>query len=208
MGKLFVLVCLLCLNITARENPFFPSIEEKDMPYTTNSVKAIDSFTKASLKLPSSARVIRKVTVEYQNLDGSMAQSSVDLYNSVDWHIPIFISQNYVQQLEPIPEEKKSEFTQVAHIEFAKFHIDDKTLKITTEDKSLRDFLLGQPHRIVIDFKRDSRLKAYTKKLQTPHFKKIRIGNHDGYYRVVIELDGYYKYTLKQNDSGYLIELN
>ena len=38
-------------------------------------------------------------------------------------------------------------------------------------------------------------------------FKKIRVGNHSGYYRVVLELDGYYRYSYKKVLDGYIITL-
>ena len=36
-------------------------------------------------------------------------------------------------------------------------------------------------------------------------FSKIRMGNHDGYYRVVIELDGQYRYKLETQERDYTI---
>ena len=38
-------------------------------------------------------------------------------------------------------------------------------------------------------------------------FTKIRVGNHDGYYRVVVELDGYYRYKLAKQADGCLVTL-
>jgi hypothetical protein len=210
--KLFLVILLIFLTLQARENPFFPLVSEKDIPYTSNEKRNISKLKRVAISLPSQARVIKKVTIEYKNLDGSIENKSIELENLIDWHLPIFISQNFIQEQQKNSITKKKDITnlsfkEVAKIKFAKFEILQNRLKITTTDNCLRDFLLVQPHRIVIDFKRDSNMKSYLKKIQNSVFTKIRIGNHNGYYRVVIELDGYYKYKLKTKKDGYLIIL-
>ena len=213
MIRIFLITLLLFLNIQARENPFFPSQGEKDIPYSSNQTKDIPQLKRATISLPSQARVIKKITIEYENLDASLDSKSIELDNSVDWHLPIFVSQSYTEQ--PTQKatkkttniEKNEKYSNVAEIEYAKFFTSGKNLKIVTEDKLLRNFLLVQPHRIVMDFKRDSRMKTYLKKIKKSVFTKIRIGNHDGYYRVVVELDGYYRYKLKKLSNGCLIRL-
>ena len=213
---LFVLFILI-VTTQARENPFFPSKGEKDIPYSSNQTKDIPQLKRATISLPSQARVIKKVTIEYESLDASIDTKSIELDNSVDWHLPIFISQSYTEQptqkaeentpKKVLKQEKKKSYTNVAEIEYAKFSIMDKSMKIVTEDKLIRNFLLVQPHRIVIDFKRDSSMKSYLHKIKDSVFTKVRIGNHDGYYRVVVELDGYYRYKLNKSSDGYLITL-
>ena len=214
MTRVFLITLLLFINIQARENPFFPSEGEKDIPYTSNEEKIVPKLKRATISLPSHARVIKKVTIEYENLDASVETKSIELENTVDWHLPVFISQSYTEQpTEELPVQKQSvkkaalEYKNIAEIEYAKFLVSDSSLKIITEDKLLRNFLLVQPHRIVIDFKRDSSMKSYLKKVEDSVFTKVRIGNHDGYYRVVIELDGYYRYKLTKFAKGYLITL-
>ena len=214
MTRVFLITLLLFINIQARENPFFPSEGEKDIPYTSNEEKIVPKLKRATISLPSHARVIKKVTIEYENLDASVETKSIELENTVDWHLPVFISQSYTEQpTEELSVQKQSvkkaalEYKNIAEIEYAKFLVSDSSLKIITEDKLLRNFLLVQPHRIVIDFKRDSSMKSYLKKVEDSVFTKVRIGNHDGYYRVVIELDGYYRYKLTKFAKGYLITL-
>ena len=219
MLRVFLIPLLLFINIQARENPFFPSEGEKDIPYTSNLDKTAPQLKRATISLPSQARVIKKVTIEYENFDASLESKSIELDNSVDWHLPIFVSQSYTEQTtqneEPkrevskksTPKKKTVEYKNIAEIEYAKFFVLKNSLKIVTEDKLLRNFLLVQPHRIVIDFKRDSSMKSYLKKIKDSVFTKVRIGNHDGYYRVVIELDGYYRYKLRKTSGGCLITL-
>ncbi len=72
----------------------------------------------------------------------------------------------------------------------------------------LRNFLLVNPHRIVMDFKRDTDIRSYIKKYPKDIFRSVRIGGHKGYYRVVVELDGHYRYSMKKTSDGYVIKLN
>ena len=203
------------ISLEARENPFFPSQGEKDLPYTSNLSEKLPQLKRASISLPSEARVIKKVTIEYENLDASIETKMIELNHTVDWHLPVFISQSFGEQAskkETIKKKKsvkkrQSSYKKVASIAHAKFFISNNNVKIITSDTLIRNFLLGQPHRIVMDFKRESNLKTYIKELDSSVFTKIRIGNHDGYYRVVIELDGYYRYKLKKQPDGCLITL-
>lgn len=207
---------LFMLSLEARENPFFPPPGEKDLPYTSNVGVNLPKLKRASLTLPSRARVIKKVIVEYENLDASLETKEIELNHLVDWHLPVFISQSFsldqeMQEVKKVTKKvlkkKKEIYKKVASVKHAKFFIFENNLKIITKDKLIRNFLLGQPHRIVLDFKKESSLKTYSENMKNSVFTKIRVGNHDGYYRVVIELDGYYRYKLKKQTDGCLITL-
>ncbi len=213
MIKIFSIILALLISLSARENPFFADKNEKDIIVSSNHKNEKEPLKRATITLPSEARILKKVTIEYQNLDGSIDKKSIKLDNSVDWHLPIFISQNYNESKSnnPIKHKKiknyKSKYKRVAAIKYASFHYCDKNLKIITKDKMIRNFYLVKPARIVMDFKRDSTMKSFSKAINKPGYKSIRIGNHDGYYRVVVELDGLYKYTKTKLDNGYLLEL-
>ena len=205
--KLFLTLFLLTALLESRENPFFPTKGQKDIPYTTNKVKDISKFEHTSMTLPSSARVIKKVTIEYENLDASMGKKSITLHESIDWHLPINISQKEIQYRHK-KYKKRTSYTKLASNRYIKFFGYKKTLKIITKDKIIRNFLLARPHRIVLDFKRDTKLRTYIKKNNDSVFKQIKIGNHKGYYRTVIELDGPYRYKTQKTSTGYKIILN
>lgn len=214
MEKFLLLAFVFLISLNARENPFFPPKGEKDIPFTSNEQKIIPPLKRATIELPSHARVLESVTISYKNLDGSIENKSIKLNNSVDWHLPVFISQSYNPSVDSIVKEvpkkvvkKKTDYKEIASTKFVKFYSSDKSLKILTNDKMLRNFLLVQPHRVVFDFKRDSSMKSYIKKISNNVFTKIRVGNHDGYYRAVIEFDGYYRYKLKDINGGYILEL-
>ena len=80
-------------------------------------------------------------------------------------------------------------------------------VRIVTKDPKIRVFHLADPFKIAIDFKRRAAFLTRHKTLETPPFKAIDIGNHDGYYRVVITFDAPYRYTVSKIADGYLIHL-
>ena len=206
MKFLFITLFLL-LSLNARENPFLPTPGEKDIPFTSNANNSKPALKRATIEIPKYARLLQKVTIEYKNLDGSIESKSIELDNSIDWHLPLFISQTYTQNIDKKEPTKNKKFKKIASMKHASFYISDKKLKIVTKDKIIRNFLLVQPHRIVLDLDKDTRFKGYTKKNKGEYFSKIRVGNHDKYYRIVIELDGYYRYKMKKTSDGYLFEL-
>ncbi|MBU0719898.1 AMIN domain-containing protein [bacterium] len=207
MFKIIFLLFFLLTISNARENPFFPSDGERDIPYTSNADKNLPPLKRATISLPNEARIIQKVTIEYKSLDGSVDTKSIELDNSIDWHLPVFISQSYSNLDEPKKKPKKRNYKQIASTQYIDFYSSDRSLKIITKDVIIRNFLLAKPHRIVLDLKRDASMKTFVKKNINGIFKTIRIGNHSGYYRVVIELDGHYRYKTSKTDEGYIFEL-
>ena len=208
MIKAFISILLLLTILEARENPFFPSKGEKDITISSNDDKSLTSLKRATITLPTYARVIESVTINYKNLDGSQESKTLELGNSIDWHLPVFISQSYSKMNEkPLKKELKKKFYKIASNELVSFYSSAKTLKIVTKDKIIRNFLLVKPHRIVLDFDKDTSFKSYVKSNPKNIFSKIRIGNHDKYYRVVIELDGYYRYRMEKTSKGYIFNL-
>ncbi len=220
MVKVLFLALLLLTSLNARENPFFPSSGEKDIPLTSNIDSDLNPLKRATLTLPSTARVIEGVTVKYKSLDGSRHSETIELDNSVDWHLPIFISQSYTNEVQKVTAPKKkiakakitpkkqSSYKKIAGMKLISFYSKGKKLKVITKDTIIRNFLLVKPHRIVCDFKRDTNIKSYVKEMaKNSLFTKIKVGNHSGYYRVVIELDGHYRYATKDIENGYLFEL-
>ena len=209
--RLFLIPFLLFIDLQARENPFFPAQGEKDITLSSNENRGKEPLKRAAVSLPPQARILQKVTLEFKNLDGSIETKSIELSNSIDWHLPIFITQSYEEPSTTPPQissaNASAKFKQIASIKYITLSTMGKSLKLATSDEALRDFLLLNPHRIVIDFKKETDIKSYIKTIPQNVFKEVRIGNHKGYYRVVVELDGYYRYTLKKIPGGYLVEL-
>jgi len=214
MIKIIFISMILVLSLNARENPFFADKDEKDIIVSSNQDNTKVALKRAAITLPSEARILQKVTIEYKNIDGSIDKKSIILDNSVNWHLPIFISQNYNEPKEySLIKQKKikntqSKYRKIASIKYAKFYTNGKKLRIITKDKMIRSFELTNPSRIVMDFYRDSNMKSYSTKKLNSAFNQIRIGNHKGYYRVVLELDGLYKYNIYNTKKGCLVILN
>jgi len=207
MLKSFLFIACLFLLLNARENPFFSSNKDLDIPITSNQKIDIAPLKRATFTLPSNARTIESITIEYKNLDGSLSRKKEILQNSIDWHLPLFLSQNYGQSLNQNQAiiENKIKYVNLLSLKFIKIYERKKALKLLTKDTMIRNFLLTQPHRIVCDFKRDIEMRSYEKKVTSKSIvKMLRVGNHDGFYRVVIELDGYYSYKVEPIKGGYL----
>lgn len=228
MIKLLGITLLLYVSLYARENPFFPSEGETDIPMSSNVMQNTKPLVRAALTLPSTARVIESFTVTYKNLDGSIEQKKVNLNNSIDWHLPLFLSQSYnsspSQKIDVKTKNKNNNinkkdihssnikttntFEKLETLKFISLYVGKREFKLVTKDKMIRDFLITKPHRIVCDFKRDIDMRSYVKKLKNYQIiKEFRVGNHKGYYRVVVELDGYYKYKIKKIKDGYVFKL-
>jgi len=90
-------------------------------------------------------------------------------------------------------------------VAFLNFYIDKYKLLIDTTDTMIRHFVLVKPFRVIFDFKANKSFLTYTKKTNT-FIKKIVIGNHSGFYRVVLYTDGVYKPIIKKTAEGYLVE--
>lgn len=211
---LLPLLLLLFGALEARDNPFFPAEGMKELPVTSSDIESFDPLKRAAITLPDSARVLKKVSVEYQNLDGSVGTRSIDLDHSVDWHLPLFVSQSYTAtkdenrpETEPAPVKTERETFKLLH-DFgeAAFYQSGNTLKVVTKDPMIRNFMLVDPHRIVLDFKRDADFRSKVKTIDKGNpFKQIRLGNHSGYYRAVIELDGQYRHEIDRRNGAIFI---
>ncbi|MBT5935814.1 AMIN domain-containing protein [Sulfurimonas sp.] len=212
MIRFFIFLLFIISFVDARENPFFPSDGEVDMIITSNQVKKLSPLKRVAVTLPSSARTIQSMTITYKDLDGSIHDKKEILGNSIDWHIPLFLSQNIddtASNKKKVPLKiKTKKFVKIATLKFISLYSKDNEIKITTKDKLLRKFLLVKPHRIVCDFRREIDIRSYEKNVKNEGLvTRVRVGNHSGYYRVVIELDGYYRYKSKKIADGYIFSL-
>lgn len=219
MKKLFIFIVLIFTTLTlcARENPFKEAKTVKTMGQATYVKDTRENFTNVQINLPSSARILQSVELHFQNLDGSMDSEKVEIDKKVDWHdmlvlqkeddinVPVFEEKIVSKKIEPKKIIKKN--TMINFKNFISFEMEDKNIYIKTQDRKIRDFLVNNPYKVVLDFEKE--ISFYTKvyDLNIKNFKSITIGKHDGYYRVVIELDGKYRYSLSKIEDGYLVHL-
>jgi len=219
----FLLLAVLNILLFARENPFEPIIAPHESGKVADTPEP-SYFTPQSLQLPSSARKIKRILIEYQNMDGSVDTINKALDNEIDWHFPLVVLQQIsrsnekvelkTEELKEIKEavEKKespkiTQKKEIKPLSFLSFEIEDKELFIRTKDSIIRDFALAEPTKIVIDFDRIVSFKSRNIETNATFYKIIALGNHDKYYRVAIELDGKYRYKLEKQKEGYKITL-
>jgi hypothetical protein len=196
----------LCLATTlfARLNPFLPTMNIENI--TDNHPETIGYFTEESLYLPSTSRILKKVKLIHQNIDGSLDEVTKNIDKKIDWHYPIKISQ-------PGDDRQGREYAyifkkiELDEIPFIRVNAAKNAVLLNTQDNILRSFMLTKPYRIVLDFKRDDSFRGKTSRIDDSYFTKVVIGNHDGYYRAVLYLDSYYDFKLDRKEKGYLIEL-
>lgn len=219
-----VLVFLLGFSLVAvaRENPFLPAQAYEEVTTPTNVQKAPPLFDQQALSLPSQARVLQYVVFGYQSLDGDTKEVRMEVNKTVDWHDPLVVTKESLllapsvkPSIEPIPEALEKPVTppsqpvvkKVAFKDLIAFEAQGRRIVVTSNDVLLRHFMVANPYKVVLDFKRDVAFYTQTLDIETGAFKSVTMGNHNGHYRAVILLDGHYLYTLKKTESGLEIQL-
>ena len=179
------------LIMFARINPFEPVVTPENI-----KIKKPEYFRETKVYLPSDARVLKKIVFVYQTLESDIKQKEVNINKAVDFHSPIIVSHlkiNYPAKILSFPA--------------FKLYIKNKKLFFATKDKLLRVFFLAKPFRLVLDFKRNADFLTIQKTLKNSFVKKVVVGSHSGFYRVVVYFDAKYSYNVKKDINGVLIEL-
>ena len=87
------------------------------------------------------------------------------------------------------------------------FFINQNEITIFTKELKVRDFLIADPYKIVVDFKKVNTYGTKTLEFQKAPFVSATLGSHDGFYRIALLLDGHYRYDLRAFNGGYIIKL-
>ncbi len=207
--RFLILFLVFTVSLFARENPFVPM---SSIAKSTQINKKDKYFKELKFKLPNSARVLKNIEVTYQNLNGSISKKIISIDRKIDWHDELFLTKNTaLHKEEPTKTVIKKDMPEMGKVyrfkNFIKFEILKKSIKITTKDVKIRDFLVSRPYKVVLDFRRDANFLTKTLKVNLPPFISIILGNHEKYYRVAIELDGQYAYQLKKSKGNFIITL-
>ncbi|ACM93552.1 conserved hypothetical protein [Nautilia profundicola AmH] len=187
-----LLFILITTFLFARINPFEPVVK----PQNTIIINPT-YFKETKVTLPSDARILKKIVFVYQSVSGDIKQKEVVINKHVDFHKPIYITH----------EPKKFPMKELNFLNLFTMYIKDKKIFIQTKDKLLRSFFLVKPFRIVLDFKKDADFLTIKKFLKDSFVKKVIVGNHKGYYRVVIYFDAKYMYKITKTSEGIKIEI-
>ena len=204
MRRFIFFLMLPALWLGARDNPFRPVIDTTVLPESTNRPASIPPFQGLSITLPSDARVLKGITLRYQNVEGAVKSVTYELNGSVDWHIPLYLAP---RKSSKNGSAKKNMSLRYAPLAFVSLQLKPKAVYIRTKDTKIRAFHLSDPFKIAVDFKRTARFLTCHKTLNTPPYKAVDIGNHGNYYRVVVTFDAPYRYTLQKTPDGYVIRL-
>jgi hypothetical protein len=86
---------------------------------------------------------------------------------------------------------------------FLKIRVSDNEIVLDSRKKVLRDFLISNPTKIVIDF---SRVPSFNTKTVRPKnkskIKNLSFGSHRDFFRVALELNGKQRYKVYKLASG------
>ena len=225
--KRVILLASCVMVLLARENPFVPDDINATTLNSTNISQNSPKLDKIIAKFPSDARELVSATFNYKSIDGSIKQNSIDINASFDWHDDIIISSQSPVTNETTTDEQTKEaaakkaapkplsvspkieppLDSVSFMDFIKFDIFNSKIEIINQDRLIRDFIINKPDKIVMDFNKNSEFNTQTIKVHKGPLKKITIGAHKGYYRVVLFLDGNYHYGLRQSGNGYTLTL-
>lgn len=232
-----LLLCGMLSFALARENPFAVAMDPSQVGKTTHIKEERVEFNSTKITLPSSARILKSASVVFQNIDGSISEEIVGIEQDIDWHHPLILSTQKPATIQeatltssaPTPPNKltpqatkKAEikkedaqadvavksFSRVVLSEGIELEIEHNSMTIYTKDKKVRDFIVSNPYKIVVDFSKEK--SSFVTKLaefSKAPFVSAALGNHDGFYRVAITLDGHYRYDIKSVDGGYFISL-
>jgi len=185
----------------ARQNPFKPIIDKTVLPTTATEIERPPNFKKFRIDLPHDARVLKKIDLYYKSVDGSIKKMNFKFNSSIDWHKPIIISH---ANKKSDKNRYKLKFTPLS---FISFRLAKNRIKIITNDKKIRLFHLSDPFKIVFDFQREANFLTKRVPLKYPPFVNLNIGNHEGFYRVVVTFDSSYKYRIKRVDGGFIVDV-
>jgi len=133
----------------------------------------------------------------YQSVSGDIKEKKVEINKHIDFHKPIFISHT----------PKNFPLRELNFLDLFKMYVKNKKILIKTKDKLIRHFFLVKPFRIVLDFRKNADFLTIKKILKNSIVKKVIVGNHEGYYRVVIFFDAKYIYKVIKTKEGIKIEL-
>lgn len=194
----FAFLSFFASLLHARTNPFEPEITPKEGIHSHKELKN-EILKNIDVELPSTARIVKKVSITYQNIDGTESVREIEIEKSIDWHYPLRLSQNAIG----------AQYTSENRFSLGafEFNFNENSLFIATKRKNLRHFLLPTPSRIVLDFNDLDKALNENLAVDKKYFKSIALTSHDDFYRITLELDGQYDYDLQAQNDGYLLRL-
>lgn len=196
LKKMIGLVAVLSV-LLARDNPFEPEINSKNLQGGFSGIYD-DYLKEIHVDLPTSTRILKQITLTYQDIDGSIHSKVVGIDKSIDWHYPLKLSQHTLNQ---------TTFEKRYQIQDFDFLMANNTMILRSPYKILRSFVLVNPYRIVLDTQKGPLDIYQNMDLNQKFFSHIKVGTHKDYYRITLILDGKYRYLLEEKNGAYELKL-
>jgi hypothetical protein len=191
--KIVLILVILTLSLSARENPFSQQQMAEEPKLT---------LPKLTIQKPVKVEVIKKI--EVKKLPIKIPKTEVKKT------IPIVVKKPIIK---PKKVKKKKVHKVVTKSKliyngaFTKISVYKNTIKIVTKDEKLQHFKLTHPNRLAVDFERFDVVPPFSKKIYTSHIKHLKVGHHDYFYRTTFQLAKNYRYKIMKKSYGYLIKL-
>ncbi|EKG8178714.1 AMIN domain-containing protein [Campylobacter upsaliensis] len=204
---------------------FFGFAYANDNPFSGEqnvSIITPSSFTRSDVKFNSNARILKSVSFNYINLDGTEETLVLDVNKSIDWHDTYTIMRS--KSPEPskildvsvtIPSKGNADSNLSIDVELPiqsgsidrllTYSVYKNKIRLNANDELVSDFSIGNPSKIVMDFKSNVISPSKVVRIKNSFFKRLDFGSHKGYYRLVLYLDGKYNYKIEKDASGYTI---
>jgi hypothetical protein len=137
----------------------------------------------------------------FQNLDGSTETRKLEIDQSIDWRIPLILS----QQGQPANKSTPAVASTCDELGFIRFNSSKNQLSIVTKDPMIRNFSLSDPSSIVVDFKHDGIFQMVQKELNSTPFTNVKVTNHGKFARATITLDGSHTCRVSKTAQGAMV---
>lgn len=200
MNKALLLSSLLVSILFSRDNPFFSTAENQTHTTTSQDDLHKPPLTTMTYNFPNHSRVLKELTFTIQNLDGSTETRKLEIDQSIDWRIPLILSQQGKVLTKSAPEMAPS-----AELGFIRFSSTKNHLSIVTKDPMIRNFSLSDPSSIVVDFKHDGAFEMSQKKLYSTPFTHVKVTSHGTFARATITLDGSHTCNVTKAAQGAMV---
>ncbi len=209
--RFWVIFGIVLATLVARENPFLPTDINATSVISANTISKAPAFEPVEVAFDSDMRELLSVSFTYKSIDGSIKEKVVDINASLNWQEPLLIGaaasephKTYIPaRLDEVPPLGRERFKNLIEFRFYESHID-----LLTRSELIRDFVIAKPDKIVIDFRHPK--PTFASKSFAARYgvaTDISIGAHDGFYRVVISLNGKYRHAIRTIGEGYRIVL-
>jgi len=201
MRKILLISTVLIVSTFARENPFFSTSENKNLPTSNNQTEHKPPLTSMTYSFPDHSRILKEVTFTFQNVDGSLETQKLEIDQSIDWRAPLILSQAGGRKTVSATTATSSQTS----YNFVQLVSSGKQMSLLAKDPMIRHFTLTDPDSVVVDFRHKGTFDTFEKSLNASPYKKVKITNHGKFARVTLTLDGHYVCKVNKTKQGSLI---